>query len=241
MGHLAADVHHVHARRDARCELDQLVMDSLALALAGHSRLALATGTAWDFLYPVRRSSDPRGLYSQPIAPAVPRALSQRHRAGLLPAVRVGAGGGRHHLRPRPCQKGSRCGRPGGVCDSVAAGAVEYFYDPAYAKSPDWRGLAQAIDAERQTGDVILQNFPETSLVYYDRSRLPLVVYPTSFFPDQQTPQVLAALNSKYQRVWFIPAAQDFWDPNHFVEDWLDRHDDLLVETRVGTFRLELL
>jgi 4-amino-4-deoxy-L-arabinose transferase-like glycosyltransferase len=117
---------------------------------------------------------------------------------------------------------------------------TNYFYDPAYTKSPDWRGLAQAIDAQRRTGDVILQNFPETSLVYYDRSHLPLVVYPQTFFPDQRTPQALDALNARYQRVWFIPAAKDFWDPNQFVETWLDQHDDLLAETHIGTFRLEL-
>jgi dolichyl-phosphate-mannose-protein mannosyltransferase len=122
----------------------------------------------------------------------------------------------------------------------AALALSNYFYNPAYAKSPDWRGLARAIDAGRQGGDIILQNFPETSLVYYDHSRLPLVVYPTTFLPDRQTPQALTALNAKYRRVWFIPAAQDYWDPNHAVENWLDRHDDLLSETRVGTFRLEL-
>ncbi len=117
---------------------------------------------------------------------------------------------------------------------------TSYFYNPAYAKSPDWRGLARAIDAERHAGDVILQNFPETSLVYYDRSGLPLVVYPQNYLPDAETTRALNALNSKYQRVWFVPAAKDYWDPDQFVEMWLDRHDDLVTETRVGSFRLEL-
>jgi hypothetical protein len=117
---------------------------------------------------------------------------------------------------------------------------ANYLYNPVYAKSPDWRGLARAIDAESRKGDVILQNFPETSLVYYDRSGLPLVVYPVTYLPDAKTTSALEAMNSKYRRVWFIPAADDFWDPDQFVEGWLDRHDDTLAETRVGSFRLEL-
>jgi 4-amino-4-deoxy-L-arabinose transferase-like glycosyltransferase len=117
---------------------------------------------------------------------------------------------------------------------------MTYFYNPAYAKSPDWRGLARAIDAQRRARDVILQNFPETSLVYYDRSGLPIVVYPQNYLPDAETTRALNALNSKHQRVWFIPAAKYYWDPDQYVETWLDRHDDLLSETRVDTFRLEL-
>lgn len=117
---------------------------------------------------------------------------------------------------------------------------ANYLYNPAYAKSPDWRGLARAIDAESRKGDVILQNFPETSLVYYDRSGLPLVVYPQTYMPDARTTQSLEALNGKFRRVWFIPAGNEYWDPDQFVEEWLDRHDDLLVETRVASFRLEL-
>ncbi len=117
----------------------------------------------------------------------------------------------------------------------AAAALGNYFYNPAYAKAPDWRGLARAIEAQRLPGDVILQNFPETSLLYYE-NRLPLVVYPKDYFPDKETVPALNVLNGKYQRVWFIPAVDDYWDPDEFVETWLDRHDDLLNETRVGTF-----
>lgn len=115
-----------------------------------------------------------------------------------------------------------------------------YWYNPAYSKSPDWRLLARAIDEQSRDGDVILQNFPETSLVYYARRSLPLVVYPTSYLPDAQTAHALDGLNGRFSRVWFIPAAEDYWDPEQYVETWLDRHDDLQFETRVATFRLGL-
>jgi hypothetical protein len=52
--------------------------------------------------------------------------------------------------------------------------------------------------------------------------------------------RALNALNANYPRVWFIPAAPDYWDPEQFVETWLDYRTDLLDEWRVGDFRLRL-
>lgn len=119
-------------------------------------------------------------------------------------------------------------------------GLQNYWTQPAFAKSPDWRSLARIINANAQPGDLILQNFPEMSLLYYDRTKLPLVVYPETFLPDSKTAQQLNAVNANYQRVWFIPAAPDFWDPEQYVEQWLERRGDLLNEWTVGDFRLEL-
>ncbi len=117
---------------------------------------------------------------------------------------------------------------------------ANYWTNPAYAKAPDWRGLSKIIDTNAQRGDIIVQNFPETSLVYYDQSKLPLVVYPKTFFPDEDTTRALFAMSSNYQRVWFIPAAPDFWDPDHFVQGWLDHHGDLIREWETGDFNLRL-
>ena len=119
-------------------------------------------------------------------------------------------------------------------------GLQNYWTQPAYAKAPDWRGLTRIINAHAQPGDLIVQNFPEMSLLYYDRTKLPLVVYPETFLPDTKTAQQLNAMNANYQRVWFIPAALDVWDPDGFVQEWLDRRNDLLDDWTVGDFRLRL-
>jgi len=119
-------------------------------------------------------------------------------------------------------------------------GLRNYWSEPAFAKAPDWRGLARIINARAQPGDLIAQNFPEMSLLYYDRSQLPLVVYPETFLPDAKTAQQLNAVNANFKRVWFIPAAPDFWDPEQYVEQWLDRRGDLLNEWRVGALDLRL-
>lgn len=126
-----------------------------------------------------------------------------------------------------------------GVLAIVAFFALSnYWTDPAYAKSPDWRGLANIINANAKQGDIIVQNFPETSLLYYDKTNLPLVVYPETYLPDTKTTQQLNGMSAAYQHVWFIPAAPDVWDPNQFVETWLDAREDLLQEWKVGDFRL---
>lgn len=119
-------------------------------------------------------------------------------------------------------------------------GLQNYWTQPAFAKSPDWRSLARIINANAQPGDLIVQNFPEMSLLYYDRTKLPVAVYPETFLPDAKTAQQLNAVNSNYQRVWFIPAAPDFWDPEHYVEQWLEYRGDLMNEWTVGDFRLRL-
>lgn len=117
---------------------------------------------------------------------------------------------------------------------------ANYWNNPVYAKAPAWRELTNMINAEAKPGDIIVQNFPEMSLLYYDSTKLPLVVYPETYLPDSKTEQQLNATNANFQRVWFIPAAEDYWDPDQFVESWLDRRDDLLQESRAGEFRLRL-
>ncbi|MGB8647753.1 MAG: hypothetical protein WCF84_21140, partial [Anaerolineae bacterium] len=127
-----------------------------------------------------------------------------------------------------------------GLVGMAAWALGNYFYDPAFAKAPDWRGLARAITAGQQNGDLIVQNFPETSLLYYKGRDLPLVQYPEQYLPGAATIPALNNLNYAYQRIWFVPAAPDFWDPDHFVEGFLDKHDDLLSEQSFGSLHLAL-
>ncbi len=125
------------------------------------------------------------------------------------------------------------------VCLAMLA-LGNYYYNPAFAKAPDWRGLARAIQNGRQAGDIIVQNFPENSLLYYEGGHLPLVRYPEEFMPGPGTVPALNNLNYKYKRIWFIPAAPDIWDPDHFVQAFLDKHDDRLSQQDFGNLHLTL-
>jgi len=63
---------------------------------------------------------------------------------------------------------------------------------------------------------------------------------PKDFLPDAATTRELQTIGAEFSRVWFIPAAPDFWDPDQFIEQWLDRYADLFEETRISTFRVRL-
>lgn len=157
---------------------------------------------------------------------------------------------GTAHLTPRRASRPSLPGAPAWglpavlVLLPVAAAAValgHYWYDPAFAKAPDWRALMRTIAAESRPGDVILQNFPEMASFYYARAGMPRIeVEPREFFPDARTESQLAVLTANYDRIWFIPAAPDFWDPDRGVETWLNSRADLMREDPISTFRLRL-
>ncbi|HEX7594365.1 MAG TPA: hypothetical protein VF429_09360, partial [Anaerolineae bacterium] len=115
-----------------------------------------------------------------------------------------------------------------------------YYFDPAYAKAPNWRSLAQFITARQQPGDLVIQNFTEMSPIYYQNGSPPVLTVPKDYLPTAADEKTLQQLNQDYRRIWFIPAAPDFWDPNHFVEEYLTRADDREIDTRVAEFGVQL-
>jgi len=100
-----------------------------------------------------------------------------------------------------------------------------YFYVPAFSKSPAWRGFMQRLLAESQPGDVLIQNYPDPALPYYLQDRMPRVLLPRS--GSATAAEVSADLNrltAKYSRVWFQPAPFAEWDTGGLVAAWLSRH-----------------
>lgn len=145
------------------------------------------------------------------------------------------------------------------IAASTSAYALSnYYFDPAYAKAPDWRALGQFIVAQQQPGDIVVQNFTDDSISYY-RNRLsrkntpptqpgcdnqegylPVVTLPKDYWAKTADEKALQELNATCRRIWFIPAAPDFWDPAQFVEKYLSRYDDREIDARISTFRLQL-
>jgi mannosyltransferase len=117
---------------------------------------------------------------------------------------------------------------------------ANYYFDPAYAKAPNWRALAQFIAERQQPGDIVVQNFTEMSPIYYQRGTLPVITLPKDYLATPTDTKTLQQLNQDYSRIWFIPAAQDYWDPDHFVETYLTRFDDRAIDARVAEFTVQL-
>ncbi len=117
---------------------------------------------------------------------------------------------------------------------------ANYYFDPAYAKAPDWRSLTRTIVARQQPGDFVIQNYTEMSVIYYLDGALPVVTLPKTFWGEPADEQRLRELNDQYRRLWFVPAAPDFWDPDHLVENFLSRYDDRLLDVRFTGLSLQL-
>jgi len=117
---------------------------------------------------------------------------------------------------------------------------ANYYFNPDYAKSPNWRALGGFIAARQQPGDLVIQNFTEMSAIYYRAGAIPVLTLPKDYWATPADEKTLRQLNADYGRIWFIPAMPDWWDPDQFVEKFLARSDDRVLDTRVAEFRLQL-
>ncbi|NIO67839.1 MAG: hypothetical protein GTN71_01945 [Anaerolineae bacterium] len=116
-----------------------------------------------------------------------------------------------------------------------------YFYVPAYAKSPNWRALAVTLRQQSAPGDLVIHNYPDPALQYYLQGDLPLVVLPASSPVDPAaTAEALDKLAAERQRLWLVPQPSALWDADGFIENWLDRHCDKVHQEAVGSLSLSL-
>jgi len=102
-----------------------------------------------------------------------------------------------------------------------------YFFNPDYAKSPDWHGLMNYVHTHAQADDLLIYNFPEPTIPYYNDDRLPIILLPSNDDLDQT--QIVIETEKGiggYRRVWFVPLVKSWWDTNADVLTWLNRHAD---------------
>ena len=116
---------------------------------------------------------------------------------------------------------------------------ANYYFDPTYAKAPNWRALMQYIKDHREEGDLIIQNFTEMSPYYY-RGTMQVLTVPKDFWARPNDEKNLRQFSQDYDRLWFIPAAPAQWDPDQFVETFLSYHTERVAEIPIDIFRLQL-
>jgi mannosyltransferase len=110
---------------------------------------------------------------------------------------------------------------------SMLISNYHYFSDPAYAKSPAWREMIGYVHQKAQTGDLLIYNFPESSVLYYNNDKLPIKLIPNSagLSADEISAQ-LKQVTAGYNHVWLVPLVRPWWDANGAVITWFDRHAD---------------
>jgi 4-amino-4-deoxy-L-arabinose transferase-like glycosyltransferase len=113
------------------------------------------------------------------------------------------------------------------VAGSMLFADYLYFSDPAYAKSPAWREMITHVHQQAQPGDLLIYNFPESSVPYYNDGRLPIELVPNSprLGADEISAQLQVAIDS-HRRVWLVPLVRPWWDTRGDAVMWLDRHTD---------------
>ena len=123
---------------------------------------------------------------------------------------------------------------------------ANYYFDPQYAKAADYRGLAAYLEAEAGPEDVIIENYPDPTLSYYYRGPSQRVVLPHRSAVDavgdlpvkpKVTGRALQELLEKHPYLWLIPYRSG-WDPEGFVEGWLDHRAHKVREEQVDVFRV---
>ncbi len=105
----------------------------------------------------------------------------------------------------------------------------QYFTNESLTKSPAWREMVNYVNNKAHAGDVLVYNFPEPSVLYYNDARLPVELIPNSdgLNADEISAHLEQAI-AGYNRVWLVPLIRPWWDARGGVLTWLDRHADLV-------------
>ena len=60
----------------------------------------------------------------------------------------------------------------------------QYQFNENAAKSPDWREALAYIHHQARPGDLIIHNFPESAVLYYNDGELPIKLIPSNARPS---------------------------------------------------------
>lgn len=140
---------------------------------------------------------------------------------------------------------------------AIAAGSLvcvrNVWLDPAYAKSPDWRGLAATLSARARPGDVVWMNLPDPALEVYLAGRVPFenappgaVLSVESMGAAERALAVTAAeaqitrAQQEVKRIFFLAAPSPAWDPEGLAGKGLEACCELIDDRVVSGLRLQI-
>jgi len=113
------------------------------------------------------------------------------------------------------------------VVSTMSLATLQVLTNTDNAKSPDWRELFTYMQSKSQSGDLLLYDFPEPTILFYNHDRLPTALVPRSGkLPRQEIVQQLEDSIAGYDRVWLIPLVRSWWDREGDVPVWLDTYAD---------------
>lgn len=116
------------------------------------------------------------------------------------------------------------------------------YHNPAYAKSPDWPGLAHFLESTGRPGEIILVNLPDPAFEYYYRGPLPFENAPPGPLAAVGVAAAegqIARLAAGYQHLRFLLAPSPGYDPDGWVGRQLLACCELTEDGFVGRFRVQ--
>jgi len=122
------------------------------------------------------------------------------------------------------------------------AAAQNHYFNPAFAKSADWRGLVSYLAQTARPGEVVVVNLPDPAFYLYYHGSMPVVTSPPA--PLAQAGQAatlsqLSRLRDQYEHIRFLFHPSPDYDPDGFVGHWLDACCELLDDRVVLGFRIQ--
>ncbi len=107
----------------------------------------------------------------------------------------------------------------------MASSLQNYYFDQTYWRS-DLRDAEKPVEMPATPDVAVIVNGPPQfpSFFYYFRKTIPWFELPAPGASSEQTLRKLADLTRRYRGVWFVKYHPPDYDPNNFVEVWLDQH-----------------
>lgn len=116
------------------------------------------------------------------------------------------------------------------------------YFDPAYSKSPDWRGLMDYLAATAREQEVIVLNWPDPAFYYYYQGDASVETSPPGPLADvgvEATEAQLERLRDDYQHIRFFYGPNPAYDADGFVAQWLDACCEKLSDLQVLGMRVQ--
>jgi mannosyltransferase len=115
-------------------------------------------------------------------------------------------------------------------------------FDPAFAKSPDWRALNDYLSTTARAAEVVVVNLPEPAFYHYYTASMPVITSPPRPLAPSVVPETeaqLAGLRDGYDHIRFLFQPTAGYDPDGFVGQWLAACCELTREEFVRGWRVQ--
>ena len=109
------------------------------------------------------------------------------------------------------------------------------WFDPSFAKSPDWRGLARYLAREATASDLVIQAAADEAFTLYHADTTDSLRLPAN--PLQDEAEILGALESAvagHDSVWLVANSPPTWPNRDVATDWLGANLQLIRATQIG-------